>query len=166
MQATKDQEIGLTRWLATGWRVQMIKWSGWLIVFYGTAHTFGAFLAEGAASHAETWFSGRLWGEDLANMSPAMSAYWLSVNSFGPPLILIGLTMLWLNRRGLTPPPFIAWSLAIWIVVGIVVVGPGMGQDLILLAAAGLLLAGARRAVRCDHSLDKADSTRTPRQTA
>jgi hypothetical protein len=128
------------------WRVQMIKWAGRLIVFYGTAHTIGALTAEGAARHAGAWFSGELWGEDLANMSPAMSAYWLSVNSFGPPLILIGLLVLWLDRRGITPPPFIAWSLGAWVVVGTVVAGPGIGQDLILLVASGLLLAGARRA--------------------
>ncbi len=124
----------------------MITWAGRLIVLYGAAHTLGALTGEGAARHAGTWFSGELWGQDLASMSPAMSAYWLTVNSFGPPLILLGLTVLWLNRRGITPPPFIAWSLGIWVVVGIVVAGPGIGQDLIVLVAAGLLLAGARRA--------------------
>ena len=38
-------------------------------------------------------------------MSPAMSAYWLSVNSLGPTLILIVLIVLWLNRRGIIAPP-------------------------------------------------------------
>jgi hypothetical protein len=79
-------------------------------------------------------------------MSPAMSAYWLTVNSFAPPLILVGLTVLWLDRRGITPPPFLAWSMGAWVVVGTVVAGPGIGQDLILLVASGLLLAGSRRA--------------------
>jgi hypothetical protein len=79
-------------------------------------------------------------------MSPAMSAYWLSVNSFGPPLILIGLTIVWLDSRGIAPPRFIAWALGTWVVVGIVVAGPGIGQDLILLVASGLLWVGARRA--------------------
>ncbi len=123
----------------------MFTWAGWLIVLYGTAHTLGALMVEGAARHAGAWFGGELWGEDLATMSPAMSAYWLSVNSFGPPLVLIGLTVLWLNRRGTTPPPFIAWSLVVWVVVGVVVLGPGVGQDVLLLVAAGLLLVGARR---------------------
>ena len=86
----------------------MIKWAGRLIVLYGAAHTLGALTVEGAARHAGAWFSGELWGDDLANMSPANSAYWLSVDSFGVPLILIGLTVLWLARRGITPPPFIA----------------------------------------------------------
>jgi hypothetical protein len=130
----------------------MIKWAGRLIVFYGAAHTLGALLGEGGARHAGAWFSGELWGQSLADMSPAMSAYWLSVNSFGPALVLVGLTVLWLSRRGITPPRFLAWSMASWVVVGTVVAGPGIGQDVILLVAAGLLLAGAHAARRADRA--------------
>jgi hypothetical protein len=54
-------------------------------------------------------------------MSPANSALWLSVDSFGVPLIVVGLMMLWLDRRGITPPPFIAWTLGIWTVVDAVI---------------------------------------------
>lgn len=125
---------------------QLNTWAGRLVVFYGAAHTLGALTLEGAGSHAGAWVGRELWGGDLSEMSPAMSAYWLSLNSFGPPLVLLGLTMLWLDRRGLAPPSFIAGSLAAWLAIGLVVVGPGSGQDLILLVACGLLLAGARRA--------------------
>jgi hypothetical protein len=131
-------------------RTQMIKWAGRLIVLYGAAHTLGALTALGAASHAGTWFSGALWGDDLANMSPAMSAYWLSVNSFGLPLTVVGLTVLWLDRRGITPPAFIAWALGTWTVLDAVMAGPGIGQGLILLVAIILLLVGARRATPLD----------------
>ena len=129
----------------------MIKWAGRLIVFFGAAHTLGALTVEGAARHAGAWFSGELWGEDLSNMSPANSAYWLSVDSFGLPLIVVGLTVLWLDRRAITPPPFIAWTLGIWTVADAVLAGPGLGQGLILLLATVLLLAGARRAKRPDN---------------
>lgn len=125
---------------------RMIRWAGGLTVLYGAAHTLGALTVEGAARHAGAWFGRELWGQSLADMSPAMSAYWLSVNSFGPPLILVGLTVLWLNRRGITPPAFIAWAMGGWVVLGTVVAGPGMWQDLILLGASGLLLAAARHA--------------------
>ncbi len=131
----------------------MIKWAGRLIVLYGAAHTLGALTALGAASHAGDWFSGELWGDDLANMTPAMSAYWLSVNSFGLPLIVVGLTVLWLDRRGITPPTFIAWTLGIWTVVDAVVAGPGIGQGLILVVAIVLLLVGARRATHRDNPM-------------
>ena len=135
-------------------RDQLITWAGRLIVFYGAAHTLGALTAEGAARHAPAWFSGQLWGEDLAAMTPAMSAYWLSVSSFGPPMILLGLTVLWLARRGITPPSFLAWALGGWTVLDTAVTGPGVGQNLILLVAAGLLVAGARRAAGRDSSAD------------
>lgn len=124
----------------------MITWAGRLIVLYGSAHTLGALTALGAASHAGAWFSRELWSEDLSDMSPAMSAYWLSVNSFGPPLVLIGLTVLWLDRRGITPPQFVGWAMAAWVATGFLLAGPGVGQDLILLVAAGLLVVHARRA--------------------
>lgn len=117
--------------------------------------------AEGAAGHADAWFSGELWGEELSDMSPAMSAYWLSVNSFGPPVILIGLTVLWLTHRGITPPSFIAWSLGTWVVVDTLLSGPGVGQGLIILVASGLLLAGARRARRPQQAEDAATPSRS-----
>ena len=127
----------------------MIKWAGWLIVLYGAAHTLGALTVEGAARHAGTWFSGGLWGDDLASMSPANSALWLSVDSFGVPLIVVGLMVLWLDRRGITPPPFIAWTLGTWTVVDAVIllITPWP----ILLLANILLLVGARRARRRDN---------------
>jgi hypothetical protein len=128
----------------------MVRWAGRLIVFFGAAHTLGALTAERAARHAGAWFSGELWGDDLAAMSPANSAYWLSVNSFGPPLVLVGLTVLWLDRRGITPPPFIAWAIGAWTLADTVMAGPGVGQGLILVAAAGLLLAAHRRGARKD----------------
>ncbi len=121
----------------------MIKWAGWLITLFGAAHTLLALTLEKAASHAGAWFSGELWGADLAAMSPANSALWLSVDSFGVPLVLVGLTVLWMNRRGITPPPFIAWTLGIWTVVGAVILEPTPWP--IMLLATVLLLVGARR---------------------
>lgn len=127
----------------------MIKWAGGLMVFYGAAHTVGALTVEGAARHAGAWFSGELWRDDLADMSSANSAFWLSLGSFGVPLILLGLTVLWLDRRGITPPSFIAWTLGILTVVDamIMVFIPWP----ILLLAVVLLLVGSRRAARQDN---------------
>lgn len=126
----------------------MIKWAGWIITLCGTAHTLGALTVEKAAHHAGTWFSGGLWHEDLADMSAAGSAYWLSLDSFGIPLVLIGLTVLWLDRRGITPPAFIAWTLGVWTVVDAVIL-PFTPWPLFVLACA-LLLTGIRRARRDD----------------
>ncbi len=141
----EDAATGGTRAGPHGLRSSMITWAGRLLVLYGAAHTIGAFAVEGAARHAGAWFRGELWGADLSAMSQPTSAYWLSVTSFGPPLILIGLTVLWLDRRGTTPPRFIAWALGAWTLLDIVLAGPGGGQGLIMLLAVVLLLAGARR---------------------
>ncbi|TJZ56837.1 hypothetical protein FCH28_04780 [Streptomyces piniterrae] len=136
----------------------MIKWAGWIITLSGIAHSIGALTVQKAARHAGTWFSGGLWHEDLADMSPAGSAYFLSLASFGIPLILVGLTVLWLDRRGITPPAFIGWTLGGWTVVDAVVL-PFTPWPLFVLAIA-LLLIGSRRARRGDsHSQRPAHSS-------
>jgi hypothetical protein len=123
----------------------MITWAGWLIVLVGAGHLLAA-LALYARPHVGAWFSGALWGEDLAAMSDAGAALWLTVDSFGVPLILVGVTVLWLERRGLAPPSFIAWTVGVWAVVEAVIFGPS--PSWVLPVAAGLLLAGARRVRR------------------
>ena len=116
-----------------------------MLVVYGTAHTIGALTVERAGSHAGAWLRREMWAGDLSDMSPAMSAYWLSVNSFGPPVALLGLTVLWLEHRDFAIPSFVAWALGGWGAFGLYAAGPGAGQDIILLAACALLIAGARR---------------------
>lgn len=125
-------------------RTQMIKWAGRMFVFYGAAHMLAALTVEGAARHAGAWFRGELWHQDLANMSPAGSALWLSLSSFGVPLMLLGLTVLWLDRRGITPPSFIAWTLGFLTLVD-AVIDPFTPWPIMLVANI-LLLVGARRA--------------------
>lgn len=138
----------------------MIKSAGWLLVFLGAAHTLLALTLEGAARYAGEWFSGALWHEDFSDMSPTNSALWLSLESFGPPLIVVGLIVLWLDRRGITPPPFLAWTLGIWCVVDavILILTP---WPLFLLASI-LLWAGGRRAAGRANSAPHAEATRTP----
>jgi hypothetical protein len=132
--------------------MKMITWSGWIIAVFGTAHTLGALFALGAARHAGAWFSGELWSDDLSDMSPANSAYWLSLESFGPQLILMGLTVVWMGRRGIVPPLFIGWTLGVWTVVDTVVLGFGFGQGMLFVLAVVLLLVGSYRAKRSGES--------------
>ncbi|MGV9838089.1 DUF6463 family protein [Nocardia niigatensis] len=132
----------------------MIKWAGWLITIFGAAHTLLALTVERAAGHAGTWFTGGLWGDDLAAMSPENSAFWLSVASFGVPLALIGVTILWLDRHDITPPVFLAWALGIWslLIAAALILTPWP----MILVASGLLLAGSRRATRSGHTVTTA----------
>lgn len=120
----------------------MISWAGRLIVLVGAGHLVVA-LALYARPHFEAWFGGALWGEDLAAMSEAGAALWLTIDSFAVPLILVGLTVLWLDRRGLTPPSFIGWTVGAWAVLEGVIFGPS--PSWLLPVAAALLIVGARR---------------------
>lgn len=129
----------------------MIRWAGILITLCGVGHTLGA-LAQTVPRYAGRWFDWALWEEtnhNLVEMSHTTAAFWFTVYSFGVPLMLIGLTVLWLSRRNITPPPFVAWALAAWIIVGEVLAGPS--PLLAVVIAAILLLTGARRARRCDN---------------
>jgi hypothetical protein len=128
----------------------MIKWAGRIIALCGLAHLLGA-LWMTAPRYAEGWFGFALWEEQnrsLVEMSHPTAAFWFTVYCFSVPLILVGLTVLWLDRRGITPPTFIAWTVAAWTLVGEVFSGPS--PLVLLFLAAGLLLAGARRATRRD----------------
>lgn len=92
----------------------MIRWAGWLITLYGLAHSVGALTVEKAGSYAGIWFTGGLWAEHFSDMTPAGSAFWLSLGSFGIPVMLIGMLILWLDRQKITPPAFLAWVLSAW----------------------------------------------------
>ena len=52
----------------------MIRAAGWIMTLYATAHTVAALTVEGAAWHADEWFTGGLWDEDLSDMTDAGSA--------------------------------------------------------------------------------------------
>ncbi|MEV6394608.1 DUF6463 family protein [Streptomyces sp. NPDC051907] len=125
----------------------MIKWAGRIIVFLGVGHTFLALLLT-SPHYADEWFSGKLWDpqEGVVEMSSATAAFWLTTGSFGVPLVVIGLTVLWLDRRGIVPPLFIAWTLGAWSVVAAAILEPA--PWMLAWVAVGLLLGGARRAAR------------------
>ncbi|MGY5223178.1 hypothetical protein [Nocardia asiatica] len=78
-------------------------------------------------------------------MSPAMASFWLTTGSFGVPLVLVGVLVLWLDRRGIVPPPFVAWTLGIWSALAGVILEPAPWA--LAWIAVGLLAVGARRAV-------------------
>ncbi|MBC6449561.1 DUF6463 family protein [Actinokineospora xionganensis] len=127
--------------------------AGGLIVLCGLGHSIGA-LVQTAPHYAGSWFGWALWKEqnnDPLAMSHTTAAFWYSVYSFGLPLLLIGVIVLWLDRRGITPPPFIAWSVAAWTVIGTVL--SGFSPLLFLLVAAALLLVGGRRSTQHQHNM-------------
>ncbi|GIG65252.1 DUF6463 family protein [Phytomonospora endophytica] len=127
----------------------MIKWAGRLILLIGVGHTIIA-LALTAPTHAEAWFTTGVWNEPLTDMSQANGAYWFSLGSFGPLQIVLGLLILWMDRRGIVPPTFIAWIFAANAVICGVIFGPSPWP--VDLVSAGLLIAGAHRARRANRT--------------
>ncbi|WP_309104703.1 DUF6463 family protein [Microbacterium sp.] len=124
----------------------MAKWAGWIITLAGAGHTVGS-LIETVPAHLGTWFDGQLWSETTYTaLSEAGVAFWYSAFSFGPPLLLVGVTVLWLDRRGITPPEFIGWAIAAWVVLTFAATGPS--PLLLLLIAATLLIIEARGSSR------------------
>jgi hypothetical protein len=125
----------------------MIKWAGRIFVFIGLGHTILS-LALVAPSHVATWFGGGLWRPDegVISMSPAMAAYWLSVGGFGVPLLTLGFTVLWMDRRGIVPPAFVGWAILAWTVVTTVILLPS--PWIVVVAGSVLYLVGVRRATR------------------
>ncbi|MFR9774250.1 hypothetical protein [Nocardia sp. SC052] len=121
----------------------MIKWAGGLIIFLGLGHTFAG-VALTAPRHAGAWFSRDLWlpAGGFDSMTAANGAFWLTTGSFGIPLAIIGMIILWMDRRGIEPPLFIAWLLGMWATVAAVIFEPA--PWLLTWVASGLLVAGTR----------------------
>lgn len=127
----------------------MIKWAGRIMVLVGVAHLLLS-LGFTVGTHAEAWLGGELWTTDgaLDRMEPVEAAFWFSVGSFGLPLTVVGATVLWMHRRGIVPPAFIAWAIGAWSLVAGATVEPA--PWIVATIAAGMLLAGVRRAARVE----------------
>ncbi|MFC3960751.1 DUF6463 family protein [Nocardia jiangsuensis] len=122
----------------------MITWAGRLLLLLGAGHLLAGLVLT-APRHGGDWFSGGVWGEggDIIDMTPANSAFWLTAGSFGLPLALIGALVMWLDRRDIAPPTFLAVGLGVWSVFAAIIFEPAPWP--VIWIAVGLLVAGARR---------------------
>lgn len=73
----------------------------------------------------------------------AGGAFWIVVGSFAVPLLLLGLLIGQLARRGVALPQSVGWGLAVWGVVGAAILQPT--PLLIGLVPAMLLIRAVRR---------------------
>lgn len=120
----------------------MITWAGRILVFLGALHSSLALAL--SSRYFSDWMSLRLWIDDwdVRALPPAVGAFMFGPGSFGLPLVLVGLLVIWMDRRGITPPDFLAWTLLVWTVLCTVVTpAPWVLAGI----AAVLLLLGARR---------------------
>ncbi|MCP2339775.1 DUF6463 family protein [Actinomadura rupiterrae] len=119
----------------------MIWWAGRGLALIGGGHlAIGLLLSR---SYFDDWFALRLWGHWTEDTHQA-SYFWANPAGFGWPLLLIGLTVVWMDRRGITPPLFLAWMVLGWAVVCAVIAEPTPGP--VLVAFAVMLLRGVQKA--------------------
>jgi hypothetical protein len=122
----------------------MTIWAGRSLIILSIAHLVG--MGAQNTEHFDDWFSGALWGlprEEFVQPSGANGAFWLVVASFAVPLLLLGLLITQLAKRGVGVPQSTGWGLAVWCIVGALILEPA---PLALgLVPAVLLIRDARR---------------------
>lgn len=118
---------------------RMIKGAGVVLAIIGGGHlTIGLLLS---ASSFDEWLSFELWGHWWED-TPAANSFWANPAGFGWPLLLVGSLIVWMDRRGIVPPEFLAWAVLGWGVVCAVIVEPTPGPVVVI--AAIVLLRGIR----------------------
>ncbi|GAA4636248.1 hypothetical protein GCM10023196_085230 [Actinoallomurus vinaceus] len=122
----------------------MTVWAGRILMFLATAHL----VTTTALSHAHlsAFLQGDLWLPEhgLSDLSPELGAYWLTVGSFGLPLLLLGAVVVSTGRAGRTLPPYLGWGLVAWTLAGSLLLEPT--PMILVLIPAGMLIAARRRA--------------------
>ncbi|MFE3560432.1 DUF6463 family protein [Streptomyces sp. NPDC059193] len=129
---------------------RLFQWSGGIIAVIGGGHLAGALVS--SASHFGDWLTLGLWGSYLED-SDSANDFWGSVGGFGWPLFTVGLVVLWMNRNGIIPPKFLAWTVMGWGAFMTYIVEPTPGPAVVI---AGLLM------LRGIHIANKAEEAKAP----
>ncbi|WP_433323342.1 DUF6463 family protein [Spirillospora sp. CA-294931] len=116
-----------------------ITWAGRILAVVGGGHlTLGLLFS---APHLGDWLTLGLWGSWWEDTDSA-SAFWGNPAGFGLPLLLVGLLVGWMDRRGIVPPVFLAWTVLGWGGAVAYIVEPTPGPLVVI--AALMLLRGIR----------------------
>lgn len=122
----------------------MLKVAGWSLVGLAALHL--VLLGSQNLGYLGAWFSGALWGLPWAEFvapSGASAGFWISVGSFGFPLLLLGALIVSLARRGIRVPAGVGWGLAAWSLVAGIILEPS--PMLLALVPAVLVILAARK---------------------
>lgn len=131
----------------------MIKWSGIALIALSIVHMI--VLGIDAATEVPGWLGLKLWTLEHWQSVVAQphdlvvsgAAFWSTIGSFAIPVIILGCLVVWLDRQGREIPPFVGWSIAIWITVASLVIEPS-GFPLGVVAAICLMIGIRKRRQR------------------
>ncbi|HEX5596870.1 MAG TPA: DUF6463 family protein [Micromonosporaceae bacterium] len=112
---------------------QLTVSAGWSMVAIGVLHT-AVFLPH---PYWGEWLTGGLRSGEGSDAS--VSVFWALPGSFVVPLVLLGLLMRRLGRRGERAPAYVGWALGGWVAGCVVLVGPS--GFLLGFIPAGMLIA-------------------------
>ncbi len=122
----------------------MTVWAGRILMFQGVLHLVVTLVA--SQRHFPSWLRGDLWFPPfgMGDLSATGGAFWLTLGSFGVPLVILGSVVAWLGRSDRSVPAFLGWALGIWGLAASAVFQPS--PFITLLIPAALLILASRRA--------------------
>ncbi|MET7615984.1 DUF6463 family protein [Streptomyces sp. NPDC005408] len=141
----------------------MTIWAGRSLIILSIAHLVG--MGAQNTKHFDDWFSGALWGlsrDEFVQPSGANGAFWLVVASFAVPLLLLGVLITQLAKRGIGIPQSTGWGLGLWCIVGALILEPAP-LALGLVPAVLLILDARRTAAEREPAPTSSPSEPTPR---
>ena len=119
--------------------------AAWFLIGIAVLHS----VATAVHPYWGEWLSGSLRGSSVDSMSLAF--FWTFPGSFVVPLVLLGLVLVRMGRRGEPAPRYVGWMLGLWCVGCLALVGLS-GFMFVLVPAAVLIIAGFRRSARREPS--------------
>jgi hypothetical protein len=122
-----------------------------IMIVLGAGHFISLIVLGGGAGDAMLrWVDEGLWAAVPVTMEPPTTTaalenevtFWAGLGSFSVPLTVLG-GLLWAQaRRGISPPPWVGWTLIAWFGVNTVLLVPS--PSVLGVAAGVLLVLGAR----------------------
>ncbi|GAB2482127.1 DUF6463 family protein [Nocardiopsis aegyptia] len=128
---------------------RLLRWASGIMIVLGTGHL--SLLAVYSWTDVAGWADRGVWAAvplDLAGVEVTPAAlqnaltFWAGPGSFAVPLILLGCLTWHLAGRGVPVPAWVGWGLAVWCVVGGVLLVP---SPYFAGAVAGVLVVLAKR---------------------